>query len=62
MVRMKLMLIAMVTVMVAGSHINGGSVAYKDIIGGGGVAVVEMMVTLTLTVVEASVLMWVMWC
>lgn len=56
------MLIAMVTVMAVGSHTDGGSVACKDNIGGGEVTVVEIMVTLTLTVVEASGLMWVMWC
>lgn len=57
------MLISMVTVMVVGSHIN---IACTDITGGGMVTLVEMMVilmlTLMLTVVEALVLMWVMWC
>lgn len=50
------MLIAMVTVMVVGSHIYGGSVAYTDVIGGGMVTIVEMMVTLMLIVVKAH------WC
>lgn len=55
------MLIATVTVTVVGSHIDGGSVACKDNIGDREVTVVEMMVMLTLTLVGASVLMWVMW-
>lgn len=59
-VRVKLMLVAMVTVMAVGSPMDDGSVACTDIIGGGVVTRVEMKVALIMTVLSAP--MWMMWC